>query len=78
MADTDRYLLTFSADADPHDTVMVHRTGASGPGGHPVYCDDTGIVRAEISENGEVRMLASSTHQRHRQPIALRPVDGQD
>ncbi|GAA2479984.1 hypothetical protein GCM10010406_15250 [Streptomyces thermolineatus] len=52
------------------DTVVVHRTEATGPGGHPVYCDDTGIVRAEISSRGEVRMLASGGHQSPRPPVA--------
>ncbi|MFD7614017.1 DUF6296 family protein [Streptomyces sp. NPDC059828] len=45
------------------DAVVVHRTDRKGPGGHPVYADDTGIVQAEISDRGEVRMLASGGHQ---------------
>ncbi|MFE7775040.1 DUF6296 family protein [Streptomyces sp. NPDC057445] len=49
------------------DAVVVHRTDRKGPGGHPVYTDDTGIVQAEISDRGEVRMLASGGHQ---QPAA--------
>ena len=43
--------------------MIVRRTAQSGAGGYPVYEDETGIVRAEISERGEVRMLASGGHQ---------------
>ena len=75
--DTDIRELAFapSAPGAPHehgDTVVVRRTQATGPGGHPVYCDSTGIVRAEISEGDDVRMLASSTHQDHRRPVGCR------
>ncbi|MEU2156118.1 DUF6296 family protein [Streptomyces sp. NPDC019396] len=49
--------------AADEDAVVVHRTDRKGPGGHPVYADDTGIVQAEISDRGEVRMLASGGHQ---------------
>lgn len=40
-------------------TVHVAPTSLTGPGGYPVYADATGIIRAEISERGEVRMLAT-------------------
>lgn len=53
---------------------MVHRTESSGPGGHPVYADDTGIVRAEISDRAEVRMIASGGHQVHASTVRARPV----
>jgi len=74
MQTPDRYRLTFThgpsgADADS-DEVVVERTAALGPGGHPVYCDATGILRAEISQAGEVRMLASGGHQSPRPPTA--------
>lgn len=62
----ERYELVFESGEPPEegpDTVLVSRTGQSGPGGHPVYADDTGIIRAEISDQGEVRMLASGAHQ---------------
>jgi hypothetical protein len=73
----EQYELTFQhpgaeSDAGQDDVVVVHRTTGTGPGGHPVYCDDTGIVRAEISGNGEVRMLASGSHQALRRPTATR------
>lgn len=71
----DRYVLTFSTDSDLPDSVVVHRTGAVGPGGNPVYSDDTGIVRAEISQSGELRMLASGAQQSLRRPIAVRRVE---
>jgi hypothetical protein len=61
----ERYELVFSGD--PHaddDAVVVSRTGQTGAGGHPVYADPSGIVRAEISERGEVRMLPSGGGQR--------------
>lgn len=48
---------------DPADTLLVHRTERQGPGGHPVYADDSGIVQAEISDRGEVRMIATGGHQ---------------
>ncbi|GGY54386.1 DUF6296 family protein [Streptomyces omiyaensis] len=57
------YELVFQASAVADDTVVVRRTERAGPGGSPVYEDDTGIVRAEISEHGDVRMLASGGHQ---------------
>ncbi|AXI80786.1 DUF6296 family protein [Peterkaempfera bronchialis] len=72
---TERYELIFQQagpgeDPSGDDIVVVHRTSATGPGGHPVYCDDTGIVRAEISDSGEVRMLASGGQQALRRPTA--------
>lgn len=57
------YQLVFQSSAVEDDTVIVRRTARSGAGGYPVYEDETGIVRAEISERGEVRMLASGGHQ---------------
>ncbi|MFE0461149.1 DUF6296 family protein [Kitasatospora sp. NPDC058965] len=67
-----RYELTFGAARLPGDVVVVAATGATGPGGHPVYADPTGIVRAEISERGEVRMLASGGEQDLRTPVRVR------
>ncbi|WP_371477257.1 DUF6296 family protein [Kitasatospora sp. NBC_00315] len=66
MSDQKRYALTFPGTPGtqaPQDVVIVTWTSATGPGGHPVYEDDSGIVRAEISDGGEVRMLASGGHQ---------------
>ncbi|MFJ6434149.1 DUF6296 family protein [Streptomyces sp. NPDC091416] len=57
------YQLVFQSSAVEDDTVIVKRTDRSGAAGYPVYEDETGIVRAEISERGEVRMLASGGHQ---------------
>lgn len=65
------YELIFQAAA-VDDVVVVRRTEYSGAGGHPVYADDTGIVRAEISDRGEVRMLASGGHQAHQLPVTAR------
>ena len=59
---------------DPADVVVVTRTAALGPGGHCVYADASGIVRAEISERGEVRMLATSAEQRFSRPVRCRPL----
>lgn len=71
MVAEDRYRLTFAHALDAGtDEVVVHRTDAKGPGGNPVYCDDSGILRAEISPRGEVRMLASGGHQSPRRPTA--------
>lgn len=71
-----RYELTFSSGLreGPVDTVVVHCTTATGPGGSPVYTDDSGIVRAEISDRGEVRMLASGGGQVLRAPRSARPL----
>lgn len=53
------YELVFQAPAVEDDVVIVRRTERAGAGGYPVYEDESGIVRAEISDRGEVRMLAS-------------------
>ncbi|MGW5352952.1 DUF6296 family protein [Streptomyces sp. NPDC004031] len=68
------YELVFHAAAVEDDAVLVHRTDRSGAGGYPIYADDTGIVRAEISADGEVRMVASGGHQSLDAPLAVRPV----
>ncbi len=39
-----------------------------------MYEDETGIVRAEISDRGEVRMLASGGHQVPGTPLLARPL----
>ncbi|MFE7133198.1 DUF6296 family protein [Streptomyces sp. NPDC057638] len=69
-----RYELVFQASGTADDVVVVHRTERSGAGGHPVYEDETGIVRAEISEQGEIRMLASGGHQAPGLPVTVRPL----
>ncbi|MEU9960706.1 DUF6296 family protein [Streptomyces sp. NPDC050982] len=67
MSTPDRYRLTFTHEGSgvgaTTDKVVVERTDTLGPGGNPVYCDPTGILRAEISPAGEVRMLASGGYQ---------------
>jgi hypothetical protein len=65
MAHAKSYELTFPESGD---TVVVEETERKGAGGHPVYADETGIVQAEISDLGEVRMLASGGHQSHDLP----------
>lgn len=66
--------LVFQAPAVEDDVVVVRRTERSGAGGHPVYEDETGIVRAEISADGEVRMMASGGHQAPGVPRVVRTV----
>ncbi|MFF8293334.1 DUF6296 family protein [Streptomyces sp. NPDC016309] len=66
----DHYELDFGRE----DVVLVHRTERTGAGGHPVYSDDTGIVLAEISDRGEVRMLASGGQQDLPARVRARPV----
>ncbi|PWI41888.1 DUF6296 family protein [Streptomyces sp. ICBB 8177] len=56
------------------DRVVVRRTDASGPGGSAVYEDDSGIVRAEISDEGEVRMLPSGGRQALTRPTDVKPL----
>jgi hypothetical protein len=72
MQTPDRYRLSFArgGTGTGADEVVVERTASVGPGGNPVYCDPTGILRAEISRAGEVRMLASGGYQNPRPPSA--------
>jgi hypothetical protein len=65
MAHVKSYELTFPESGD---TVVVTATERKGAGGHPVYSDTTGIIQAEISTQGEIRMLASGGHQSHELP----------
>lgn len=87
MAYPERYELVFEelAPADPagppvpredveRDVVTVRRTARAGAGGFPVYEDETGIVRAEISDRGEVRMLASGGQQALSAPVTARSL----
>jgi hypothetical protein len=68
------YELKFQAPAVEDDVVIVRRTDRAGAGGYPIYEDETGIVRAEISDRGEVRMLASGGHQVPRMPMTARSL----
>ncbi|MCF3172321.1 MULTISPECIES: DUF6296 family protein [Streptomyces] len=68
------YELVFQAPAVEDDVVIVRRTERAGAGGYPVYEDESGIVRAEISDRGEVRMLASGGHQMLKTPMLARPL----
>ncbi|MEV6400049.1 DUF6296 family protein [Streptomyces sp. NPDC051907] len=70
----ERYELVFQASAVEDDVVVVRRTDRAGAGGYPIYEDETGIVRAEISDRGEVRMVASGGHQRPGTPTLARPL----
>ncbi|MEV7423582.1 MULTISPECIES: DUF6296 family protein [unclassified Streptomyces] len=83
MGRSDHYELVFSHSGAPApvtvpggdvDTVVVHRTDRKGPGGHPLYADDTGIVLAEISDLDEVRMIASGGQQDLTASVAAHPV----
>ncbi|MFJ2056145.1 DUF6296 family protein [Streptomyces sp. NPDC087908] len=74
-----RYELVFSDDtAAAEDVVTVERTTVKGPGGHPVYADPSGIIRAEISDRDEVRVLASGGHQAPAQNVLARRVPDPD
>ncbi|MFD9461798.1 DUF6296 family protein [Streptomyces sp. NPDC060027] len=77
MTTVDRYRLTFTHPGPDSsmvtDEVVVERTSTKGPGGNPVYSDPTGILRAEISPAGEVRMLASGAYQSPINP-AVEPI----
>ncbi|MCX4751501.1 DUF6296 family protein [Kitasatospora sp. NBC_01287] len=78
MGSLKRYELTFSGgragQVPQRDAVVVAVTGMTGPGGHPVYSDASGIVRAEISDRDEVRMLASGGRQSLRRPVRIEPL----
>ncbi|MFE2144133.1 DUF6296 family protein [Streptomyces sp. NPDC059456] len=70
-----RYELVFSEGAETCVVVVVvTATGQAGPGGHPVYADATGIVRAEISDQEEVRILASGGGQDPARVVRVRPL----
>ncbi|MFF0428710.1 DUF6296 family protein [Streptomyces sp. NPDC004520] len=74
-----RYELVFSdSTGSAQDVVIVERTQLTGSGGHPVYTDATGIIRAEISDRSEVRMLASGGHQEHDRNVLARPLPDTD
>ncbi|MFJ7060522.1 DUF6296 family protein [Streptomyces griseobrunneus] len=74
MEHTERYELIFQISGAEDDVVAVRLTDRTGAGGSPVYEDETGIVRAEISDRGEVRMLASGGHQVPGTPLLARPL----
>ncbi|WP_327677650.1 DUF6296 family protein [Streptomyces sp. NBC_00467] len=74
MSYPDSYELVFRASTVEDDVVIVRRTERAGASGSPVYEDDTGIVRAEISDRGEVRMLASGGHQAPGMPVTVRSL----
>ncbi|WP_035844394.1 DUF6296 family protein [Kitasatospora azatica] len=68
-------VFTRTVDGTEHqDIVQVHPIGTSGPGGHPVFADPSGVVRAEISDRGEIRMLATGGHQDLQSPTEVRPL----
>lgn len=71
-----RYELAFASALHqvPTVTVVVRRTAAQGPGGHPIYSDESGAVRAEISDRGECRMITTSPQQRLRRRVSCRPL----
>ncbi|MDT9688985.1 DUF6296 family protein [Streptomyces sp. P9(2023)] len=72
MHHAERYELTFPVSGD---SIVVTRTDRKGAGGHPVYSDETGIVQAEIDEEGNVRMVASGGQQRHDVPARAVPLE---
>jgi hypothetical protein len=62
----------FPADGAPAEQVVeVFPTSAVGSGGYPIYVDATKIIRAEISDAGQVRMIASGGGQRPQSPTAV-------
>ena len=71
----EHYELVFGAPAAGDDRIVVHRTDRAGAGGYPIYEDDSGIVRAEITPEGEVRMMASGGHQDPGMPKAVKPEE---
>ncbi|MCX4744104.1 DUF6296 family protein [Kitasatospora sp. NBC_01287] len=63
------------AGHEHEDVVRVRPVGTKGPGGHPVYADGSGAVRAEISDQGEIRMMATTGQQDLRSPTTVRRVE---
>jgi len=75
MAEPTAYELTFPHPGqDTPDRVVVRRTASKGAAGSTVYADDSGIVRAEISGDGEVRMLPSGGRQALTRPSDIKPL----
>ncbi|MFF7635092.1 DUF6296 family protein [Kitasatospora sp. NPDC008050] len=73
----ERYELTFRhtpavGHPDTPDVVVVQRQDATGPGGHPLYRDHSGIVCVEISDRGEARMFSTGVHQLPLRPTSVR------
>ncbi|WP_329460777.1 DUF6296 family protein [Streptomyces sp. NBC_01497] len=66
-----RYELVFQEPGGEDETVLVHRTDRTGPGGNPIYTDESGIVQAEISNQAEVRIIHTS---RYQQPPTVKAV----
>lgn len=76
MSRPKEYELTFPHPGqEAPDRVVVHSTGSSGPGGSEVYADESGIVRAEISDEGEVRMIPTGGRQALTRPTRARPLE---
>ncbi|MFE6852493.1 DUF6296 family protein [Streptomyces sp. NPDC057674] len=70
-----RYELAFPGEsAAGQDLVEVKCTARTGPGGHAVYEDVTGIVQAEISLQAEVRILATGGGQDAVRGVEARPL----
>lgn len=71
----DGYELLFE-DPSARDAIVVRRTDRTGAGGAPVYEDESGIVRAEINDRGEIRMLPSGGQQSLGTPSRVEPLEG--
>ncbi|MER5727307.1 DUF6296 family protein [Streptomyces sp. NPDC002138] len=70
-----RYELVFPDGPEGgQDIVEVTATGRTGPGGHPLYADATGIIEAEISDRAEVRILATGGGQQPPHGVMARPL----
>ena len=80
MLDTQRYLVTLPGPVcghAPQRRVVVTLTSARGPGGHPVYADDTGELRVEIIDQHIARRLTpfeGGDGPLHAEPIAFRSL----
>ncbi|MFI9102256.1 DUF6296 family protein [Streptomyces fildesensis] len=76
MSERAGFELTFTnplpVDGAPAQQVVeVFATTAIGSGGYPIYVDASKIIRAEISDAGQVRMIASGGGQRPQSPSAV-------
>ncbi|MFG2749492.1 DUF6296 family protein [Streptomyces xanthophaeus] len=70
-----KYELAFPGGSDGADLVEVTRSSRTGPGGHPVYQDTTGIIQAEINDQLEVRVLDTGRGQDPVTGVMARPLD---
>ncbi|MEW1913977.1 DUF6296 family protein [Kitasatospora sp. NPDC085895] len=75
MALAHRYLIILPGRPGchaPQSNTVVTATGRTGPGGHPVYTDETGRLRVEITDHGTARLITPTPL--HHGPLHAEPL----